>query len=77
VMPKLRAAGRDDIVFGGQSYKAAENHIVDHDVTATQSSRDMRRLFTKEEQSFYPSTLGEMNLDKQQINCWGFVDLKL
>jgi hypothetical protein len=76
VLPKLRAAGRDDIVFGGKSYEAQKNHVVDHDVTADRSEPKLRKLFTKEEQSFYPSTLGEMNLDKQQINCWGIVDLK-
>jgi hypothetical protein len=65
VLPRLRAAGRDDIEFGGKSYSAAETHIVDHDVTTTQFSRDVADIFKKKEQSFYPSTLGEMNLDKQ------------
>ena len=67
VLPRLRAAGRDDIEFGGKSYSAAETHIVDHDVTTTQFSRDVADIFKKKEQSFYPSTLGEMNLDDPEI----------
>ncbi len=67
VLPRLRAAGRDDIEFGGKSYSATTHHIVDHDVKTTQFSRDVGRIFQKPEPSFYPSTLGEMNVDKQQI----------